>query len=180
MAVVPLQSAAHTSGRVAEVLTEMEASGRVMPILRSVANAESAFAPFLRYSGALVNSLELPGRLRELVIMRAAAQLKSRYEWTEHLTFASREGVTTDELNDLEAGRLPVSLSADEQLVVSAVDSLLETLRTPTIDPPAALVEVRELLGPRQYTEFALVVGWWCGCVPLLVGVLGLEADVDG
>ena len=178
MAVVPLRTAADSNGRVAEVLIEMEAAGRVMPILRSVANAESAFAPFLRYSGALVRSLELPARTRELVIMRAAARLRSRYEWAEHVEFALEAGVTGTELEQLSAGTLPESLDDDERLVLGAVDGLLETLDSPSASPPGELARIRELLGPRQYAELALVLGWWCGCVPILVAVLGLEEDV--
>jgi alkylhydroperoxidase family enzyme len=180
MAVVPLRSAADTDGRGSEILRDLEASGRVMPILRSVANAESAFPAFIRYSAALVRSLDLPGRLRELVIMRAASSLQSGYEWAEHLAFAREAGVTESELASLRRHEIPSSLSDDERLVLQTVDDLLANLRAPSLRPPPSLGEVRARLGPRQYTELALVLGWWIGSVPMIVAVLGLEADVPG
>ena len=36
---------------------------------------------------------------------------------------------------------------------------------------------LEERLGARLFTELALVLGWWCGCVPTLIEVLGLEED---
>ena len=101
MALVPLRTSADATGKAAETLASIEEHGNVMPVLRAVSNAQTAFSAFVRYSAALVYRLELPARVRELVIMRAAAHWRSRYEWGEHYTFASGAGVTEDELRVL-------------------------------------------------------------------------------
>jgi alkylhydroperoxidase family enzyme len=165
MAGVPLLTSAEASGKAAEVMASIEETGRVLPILRAVANAQTAFPHFVRYSASLVYRLSLPARLRELVIMRAAAHVRSRYEWGEHYDFALGAGVTEEELRALAAGVVPATLTSDELLsgTTHGREELVEKLTGH--------------LGHQQYTELALVVGWWCGCVPAMIDMLGLEAD---
>ena len=174
MAGVPLLTSAEASGKAAEVMASIEETGRVLPILRAVANAQTAFPHFVRYSASLVYRLSLPARLRELVIMRAAAHVRSRYEWGEHYDFALGAGVTEEELRALAAGVVPATLTSDERDVLALADSLLSG----TTHGRDELVEkLTGHLGHQQYTELALVVGWWCGCVPAMIDMLGLEAD---
>jgi alkylhydroperoxidase family enzyme len=177
MADVPLLAAEDATGRVSEVLSEMEAAGRVLPILRAVANADSAFTAFLRYSGSLVQSLELSPRVRELVIMRAASRLHSPYEWGEHYTFAVAAGVTEPELRSLAQGEVPDSLTAHEREIIAMADIILDAGTRQTSERRNLFAQLRARLGEREYTELALVLGWWCGCVPILINVLGLEVD---
>jgi len=55
------------------------------------------FRRWLGFGGALLNG-SLPGRLRELVIVRTAARFGGRYEWAQHLALAEAQGVTPAEL----------------------------------------------------------------------------------
>jgi alkylhydroperoxidase family enzyme len=58
------------------------------------------FRRWLGFGGALLNG-SLPGRLRELVIVRTAARFGGRYEWAQHLGLAVLQGVTSGELRAL-------------------------------------------------------------------------------
>jgi alkylhydroperoxidase family enzyme len=55
------------------------------------------FRRWLGFGGALLAG-SLPGRLRELVILRSAARFGGRYEWAQHIGLAEVQGVTPAEL----------------------------------------------------------------------------------
>ena len=57
-------------------------------VFRMTANAETAFRPWLAFGGALLSSLELDPRVRELVILRVARLCGSEYEWVQHVPIA--------------------------------------------------------------------------------------------
>ena len=58
--------------RVSEPIREALAVVPPLNVFRMTANAETAFRPWLAFGGALLSSLELDARLRELVILHVA------------------------------------------------------------------------------------------------------------
>ena len=60
------------------------------------------FRRWLGFGGALLSGT-LPGRLRELVILRTASRFGGRYEWAHHLELAAAEGISGPELAALGA-----------------------------------------------------------------------------
>ena len=94
-----------------------------MHIFTTLGRADPAlFRRWLGFGGALLGGT-LPGRLRELVILRTADRFGGRYEWAQHLELAALQGVTTAELaalgdRDLDA----VEWSELERAALRAVD----------------------------------------------------------
>jgi alkylhydroperoxidase family enzyme len=70
-----------------------------------LAHAETAFRPWLRFGGALLNELALDPRLRELAILRVG-QLTARYEWDQHVPIALEVGIRQDQIDALDRGEL--------------------------------------------------------------------------
>jgi alkylhydroperoxidase family enzyme len=84
------------------------------------------FRRWLGFGGALLAGT-LPGRLRELVILRTAARFGGRYEWAQHLALAEAQGVTPTELaavSDVDAvdAVFALDLSPVERAALLAVD----------------------------------------------------------
>jgi 4-carboxymuconolactone decarboxylase len=84
------------------------------------------FRRWLGFGGALLGGT-LPGRLRELVILRTAARFGGRYEWAQHLALAEAQGVTPAELaavSDVDAvdAVFALDLSRVELAALRAVD----------------------------------------------------------
>jgi 4-carboxymuconolactone decarboxylase len=83
------------------------------------------FRRWLGFGGALLAG-SLPGRLRELVILRTAARFGGRYEWAQHIGLAEAQGVTPAELtavSNLDEGGLDaVDWSPLEGAALAAVD----------------------------------------------------------
>jgi alkylhydroperoxidase family enzyme len=82
------------------------------------------FRRWLGFGGALLNG-SLPGRLRELVILRTAARFGGPYEWAQHIGLAAELGVTPAELaavsND-EGGLDAAGWAPLERAALRAVD----------------------------------------------------------
>ncbi len=82
------------------------------------------FRRWLGFGGALLAG-SLPGRLRELVILRTAARFGGRYEWAQHIALAEAQEVTPAELaalGDGAGGLDAVDWSPLERAALRAVD----------------------------------------------------------
>ena len=82
------------------------------------------FRRWLGFGGALLAG-SLPGRLRELVILRTAARFGGRYEWAQHLGLAELQGVNPAELvavSDGASAMDTVSWPPLERAALRAVD----------------------------------------------------------
>src|SRR3954453_21276086 len=86
-----------------------DALGRVPPlnIFRMMANAETAFRPWLRWGATLLGELELDPLLRELAILRVAQLTPhAEYEWVQHVPLAKAVGASDDQVAALEADEI--------------------------------------------------------------------------
>jgi alkylhydroperoxidase family enzyme len=82
------------------------------------------FRRWLGFGGALLSGT-LPGRLRELVILRTAARFGGRYEWAQHLELGVAQGISWAEmaaLVDFDGGLDAVEWAPVERAALRAVD----------------------------------------------------------
>jgi alkylhydroperoxidase family enzyme len=81
--------------------------GKLAPlhVFGLMAHAETAFRPWLRFGGALLNDLALDPALRELAILRVG-QLTAHYEWDQHVPIALAVGVTQEQIDALDNDEL--------------------------------------------------------------------------
>ncbi len=84
------------------------------------------FRRWLGFGGALLSG-RLPGRLRELVILRTAFRFGGRYEWAHHIEFAEAEGVTREELAALGDGATGLAAPAWSPLEEAALRAVDDT-----------------------------------------------------
>ena len=105
---IPPLAAGEWDERLIRVL-ENSPGGTVEPmnIFATLGRADpELFRRWLGFGGALLSGT-LPGRLRELVILRTAFRFDGRYEWAHHLELGEAQGITADELAALGAGAEP-------------------------------------------------------------------------
>lgn len=143
-------------------------------IFRMVANAETAFRPWLRLGGALLSSLELDARLRELAILRVGQLERAEYEWVQHVPIARSVGATDAEIaaierDDVESEDLDAATRAVLRFTTQAVRDVRVS--------DEALAEVREQgISPRQVVELLLVISYYMG-VARVAESAGIEVD---
>lgn len=98
-----------------------------------VAHARTAFVPWLRLGGAILNDLALPASLRELVILQVG-RLAQRYEWVQHVPLAQAAGITDRQIAALESGDTTGPFDEVQRAVLSFPSSQTwcATARCPT------------------------------------------------
>jgi alkylhydroperoxidase family enzyme len=102
----------------------------------------------LQLGDALRSRSELPGKLRELVVLTTSAQLGARVEYEFHVPFACNEGLANSVIDAIGAGTTPPFTDAAEQTTYDAVGQLLRTatLTEATRDALVALIGHRGLI----------------------------------
>ena len=129
-----------------------------MHIFTTLGRAEpELFRRWLGFGGALLGG-SLPGRLRELVILRTAARFGGRYEWAQHIELAEAQGVTPAELAALADG--PGGVDAVEWAPVerAALDAVDETAAEGAVSD-GTWDSLADLLRESELIELLLLIG---------------------
>ena len=91
---------AETNDKVREALEALPP----LNIFRTLAHAETAFRPFLRFGGAVLGRMQLDPLVRELAILVVAREAEAQYEWIQHVAIAKQVGASDAQIAALEAG----------------------------------------------------------------------------
>jgi 4-carboxymuconolactone decarboxylase len=136
-----------------------DALGRVPPlnIFRMMANADTAFRPWLRWGAALLGELQLDPLLRELAILRVARLTPhAEYEWVQHVPIARAVGATDDQVEALERDDPEADcFSGDQRLVLQFTTEVLEDAQA----SDETLERISAVLAPREVVELLMVIG---------------------
>ncbi len=123
------------------------------------------FRRWLGFGGALLSGT-LPGRLRELVILRTAFRFDGRYEWAHHLELGEAQGITADELAALGAGAEP-DPAAWDTLELAALRAVDETAAEGAVSDATWEVLAAQL-SESQLVELLMLIAHY----QMLTGVL--------
>jgi 4-carboxymuconolactone decarboxylase len=136
-----------------------DALDRVPPlnIFRMMANAETAFRPWLRWGATLLGELELDPVLRELAILRVARLTPhAEYEWIQHVPIAKAVGATDDQVAALESDDAEAQcFSEDERVVLRFTTEVVRDAQA----SDATLDALGRILSPREIVELLMVIG---------------------
>jgi 4-carboxymuconolactone decarboxylase len=92
-----------------------------MHIFTTLARQPELFRRWLGFGGALLSG-RLPGRLRELIILRTAFRFDGRYEWSHHLELGRAQGIGEAELAALGGDLSTFEWDPFERAALAAVD----------------------------------------------------------
>jgi 4-carboxymuconolactone decarboxylase len=136
-----------------------EALGRVPPlnIFRMMANAETAFRPWLRWGATLLGELELDPKVRELAILRVARLTPhAEYEWIQHVPIAKAVGATDEQVEALERDEPEAPCFSDgEEAVLQFTTEVVQDAQA----SDATLDKLGRILTPREIVELLMVIG---------------------
>jgi 4-carboxymuconolactone decarboxylase len=125
------------------------------------------FRRWLGFGGALLAG-SLPGRLRELVILRTAARFGGRYEWAQHIGLAEVQGVTPAELVAVSNGEGAVDLVEWAPLERAALRAVDETADAGAVSD-GTWETLAEGLRESELIELLMLIGHYM----MLTTVLG-------
>ncbi|HWN33738.1 MAG TPA: carboxymuconolactone decarboxylase family protein [Pseudonocardia sp.] len=158
MARVPYLTASDAPPSVVGPLTKLPP----LHVFGLMAQAETAFRPWLRFGGALLNDLALDPRLRELAILRVG-QLAARYEWEQHVPIALEAGVPQEQIDALDRNEL----DGFGELSRVALEFVTGVVRGEVDD--ATYAAVAGLLPDREVVELALVAAHYLMLARMMV-----------
>ncbi|MEU8487070.1 carboxymuconolactone decarboxylase family protein [Streptomyces sp. NPDC048641] len=138
--------------------------GQIPNIFTTLVRHPDLYERFLPFGGQLLHAGRLPGKFRELLILRTSYNTGASYEWGHHVPPAKEEGLT-----DADIERIPRGPEADgwtdlERHLISAADELHCTARLSdaTWDALAAhfddadLIEITMLVGQYHMVAYFL------------------------
>ena len=99
------------------------ADGRPLDIFAILDNHPKLHEKFLVFAGYLLNGT-IPGREREIVILRVGANCRSVYEFGQHTLIGKREGLTDGEVAALHDDSSGHEWSSDDAALVALADEL--------------------------------------------------------
>jgi 4-carboxymuconolactone decarboxylase len=124
-----------------------------MRIFTTLARQPELFRRWLGFGGALLSG-RLPGRLRELVILRTAFRFDGRYEWAHHIELGRAQGIGAAELAALGGDLSSFEWDPFERAALAAVD---ETAEKGSVTD-ATWSTLAERLDSAELVEFLMLV----------------------
>jgi 4-carboxymuconolactone decarboxylase len=126
---------------------------------------------FLRFNVHLLLRSTLPTRERELAILRVAHRTNSGYEWFQHVKMGLNEGLTEQDIADLQRGE-----AADEfdRTILTGVDELMDKFEL----SDATWEALGERFDERQRMDFVFTIGCYI-TVAMALKTFGVELDQE-
>jgi 4-carboxymuconolactone decarboxylase len=130
--------------------------GELLNIYKLLLHSPRIAETWLEYFNAVRWQTEIPGRLRELVVIRIAHLNRSEYVMRQHVPrLAQAEGVSLEECAALEDWKTAASFDERERAALAFAD---EMTRGGEVSD-SAFAELRRHFSERQVVELAVLVG---------------------
>lgn len=155
-----------------ESVRQLLAADRPNEIALLFGHAETNWPRLADLLLSILSQQELDKKLRELAILRVANLRRAAFEWDQHVGISQAAGITPEQIQAVEAGRIDAPcFDPLQRLVLEATTELAETstLSKATFDRLAAR------LSPRETVELLLAAGVY-EALAKLMNALDLES----
>ena len=115
-------------------------------------------------------NFDLPEALKETIIITAAREIKSQYEFAAHARLARQAGVSDATIKAIAYGTAPAGLIGDQEILVRYVKELVQNHKI----SDSTFNAVRDKFGAQRTVEITGLIGHY-----LLVGQILLAFEVD-
>jgi alkylhydroperoxidase family enzyme len=153
------------------IFERMEKRGGLLNIFRALSHSPEAMRRFMKFGSYLLDEGKLDPKLRELAILKAGQVCRSPYEFSQHIAFARRVGLSDSQVRAIASPS--VALFDPQQLAVLAYAGELSSesrVSDATYDAVAAFLNSEEIV------ELTLAVGYY-NMVSRMLNAL--EVDID-
>ncbi len=123
--------------------------------LRTLVRHPGLYRRYAPFAGKLLVAGKLPGRDRELAILRGAWLCHAAYEWGEHVRIARSIGISVDEVERVIRGSADPAWNRHERAVIQAV----EELRSSAHIDDATWAVLSETYDEQQLIELPMLIG---------------------
>ncbi|QTD96585.1 carboxymuconolactone decarboxylase family protein [Streptomyces cyanogenus] len=141
-----------------------DADGRPANVFTTLVRHPGLFRHFLPFGTYLLRDGRLPGRTRELLILRTACNTGAAYEWGRHVPLARAAGVTDEEIRRVGTGPDAQGWTPADARLLRAADELHRDARLSAATwsalaadhDEAQLIEITMLVGQYHMVAFFL------------------------
>ena len=126
-------------------------------VTRMIANAPASLNGFNDFAKSILFESEFDPRLREIAVIRIAHITQAHYEWTHHVAFGKRVGVTDEEINKIAIDGPVKTLDEEANLLCRVADEISLDIRL----SDEALEQILERYGVRGATELILCCSYF-------------------
>lgn len=98
---------------------------------------------------------KLPPRLKEFATLILAREWTAQFEWFAHKPAAQRAGLSDAVIADLQVGKRPAAMQADETIIY---DFAIALIREHEVSD-AVFATARDLLGEEQLVDLVTLIG---------------------
>jgi 4-carboxymuconolactone decarboxylase len=136
-----------------EAARKVPVFGPFEPLMHSpeVMSQARAMGDYLRYKSAIGNVLS------ELVILITAREWTQDYEWYVHYPIALKAGIRREIADAIADGRLPSTMSADEEIVYNFSSELLKNKQI----SDATFERAKARFGTKGVVDMTGIVGYY-------------------
>ena len=151
-----------------------ERGGKVLNLYKMLLHSPPVAEGWLAFFTSIRQHAALPGRYRELAILRVAVLNGADYEFDVHVPFALKEGVSPSVIDALRAKRVPDGLDGADRAVIAYADSMTREIHV----PDDVFAEVREHFAERQVVELTATIAGY-NCVSRFLEALRVDAEPE-
>lgn len=127
-------------------------------VYRTLAHVPRSLAAFREFGGTLREELDLDPRERELIILTAASELRSAYEWHQHVRIGLAEGLSREEILAISTGQFDRFDEDDRVLVEYVADYITGTVDDETYDAFARTATDSKVVGVGLLAGMYIVI----------------------
>ena len=139
--------------RLAEQI-KTERGGKVLNLYKMLLHSPPVARGWLNLFTAIRQQTVLPGRFRELAILRVAVLNRADYEFTQHVPFALKEGCTAAEVEAVRAGSSAPGFDARDRAVLAYAEAMTRDIQV----PDQVFEQVREHFPEREVVELTATI----------------------
>ena len=130
MARIPYPDPSSYEGQPLVERIRRERGGQLLNLYRMLLHSPSVTEGWLAFLTAIRHETELPGRYRELAILRVAVLNGAEYEFEAHVSHALEAGMSQEKIEALRRGDID-RFSFLEKLVLQYTDAMTQDLVVP-------------------------------------------------
>jgi alkylhydroperoxidase family enzyme len=131
-----------------------ERGGRLLNLYRMLLHSPPVARGWLNLFTAIRQQTVLPGRYRELAILRVAVMNGADYEFTHHVPFALKEGCTMEQVNAVRAGSSAPQFDARDRAVLAYTEAMTRDIRVADL----VFRQLREFFPEREVVELTATI----------------------
>lgn len=158
---------------VKELFQKIENNGaRILNLYKVAAHSPKVLPRLIKLGNSILGWMELPPKLREIVILRVAKLTGSEYERAQHVPVALEVGVSQKQLDSISDWKNSAEFNDEERAILQYTDEVAQKVNV----TDQTFNVLKNLFSEQTIVELTMTVGYFEMIARLLVP---LQVEVD-